>query len=135
MRCDKCVHWRPEAASDQPEGTGECAKIFQLKDAIFWEEHIHRRSTRRIMHEHDDQLAFVADSDERNAFLITRAGFYCAHFTLPEAPKGPDLLRPIEVKPNLKAVQIYCEGVAADFPELKQVMDNIMILAGITKPA
>jgi hypothetical protein len=33
------------------------------------------------------------------------------------------------------AIQIYCEGVAEDFPQLKSVMDNIMILAGISKPA
>ena len=81
MRCDKCEHWNPRQRYDpNPLDFRVCSKAIVMWDATDWD--CDNMENGRVMRpEFKDQMLCAQDASGDDAIVITRADFFCAHFT------------------------------------------------------
>jgi hypothetical protein len=79
-RCDQCQHWdrdnKENVYTPGMTDVRKCNRAGMFWDVTEWSDD----GARAVKAEHKDDQMFVQDGSDYYAFLLTRAGFYCASF-------------------------------------------------------
>jgi len=71
--CETCQHWEKQD-SVFDKHVGRCHAVYQYYDATEWDED---GNERRLTAKHAKHLAFVRDTSDYFAMLLTRPNFGC----------------------------------------------------------